>query len=155
VSYLAATAVKAAEPFRRMLSKPIKVVPIVSVLAEQFKLEKMSTRASTSHSIKAWLKNHIIPAWGEKPITDLQARPVDLWLKSLPLSPKSKVHIRGVIRELWEYAMYRDDVEVQRNPMELVRIKGATKRLRKPRCLTVEEFQSSLPNWKGLSERWL
>ena len=144
-----ATAVKAAEPFRRMLSKPIKVVPIVSVLAEQFKLEKMSTRASTSHSIKAWLKNHIIPAWGEKPITDLQARPVDLWLKSLPLSPKSKVHIRGVIRELWEYAMYRDDVEVQRNPMELVRIKGATKRLRKPRCLTVEEFQKFLTQLEG------
>jgi len=51
--------------------------------------------------------------------------------------------------------MYRDDVEVQRNPMELVRIKGATKRLRKPRCLTVEEFQKFLTNWKGLSERWL
>jgi hypothetical protein len=35
---------KAAEPFRRMLAKPIKVVPIVSVLVEQFKVEKMSTR---------------------------------------------------------------------------------------------------------------
>ena len=144
-----AAAEKAAEPFRRMLARPIKVVPIVSILVEQFKLERMSTRVSTSHSIKAWLKNHIIPEWGEKPITDLQARPVDLWLKSLPLSPKSKVHVRGVIRELWEYAMYRDDVEVQRNPMELVRIKGATKRLRKPRCLTVEEFQRFLAHLEG------
>lgn len=69
-----AVAEKAAEPFRRMLAKPVKVVPIVSVLVEQFKVEKMSTRTSTSHSIKDWLKNHIIPAWGEKPITDLQAR---------------------------------------------------------------------------------
>ena len=144
-----AAAEKAAEPFRRMLARPIKVVPIVSILVEQFKLERMSTRVSTSHSIKAWLKNHIIPEWGEKPITDLQARPVDLWLKSLTLSPKSKVHVRGVIRELWEYAMYRDDVEVQRNPMELVRIKGATKRLRKPRCLTVEEFQRFLAHLEG------
>ena len=144
-----AIAEKAAEPFRRMLAKPIKTVPTVSVLVEQFKIEKMSTRASTSHSVKAWLRNHIIPKWGDNPITDLQARPVDLWLKFLPLAPKSKVHIRGVIRELWEYAMYREDVELQRNPMELVRIKGATKRLRKPRCLTVEEFQKFLAQLEG------
>jgi integrase len=144
-----AMAEKAAEPFRRMLAKPVKTVPTVSILVGQYKLEKMSTRASTSHSVKAWLRNHIVPAWGDKPITDLQARPVDLWLKFLPLSPKSKVHIRGVIRELWEYAMYRNDVELQRNPMELVRIKGATKRLRKPRCLTVEEFHRFLAQLDG------
>lgn len=144
-----AAAVKAAEPYRRMLGKPVKLVPMVNILVEQFKVEKMSTRVSTSHSVKAWLRNHIVPKWGENPITDVQARPVDLWLKSLPLSPKSKVHIRGVIRELWDYAMYRNEVEVQRNPMELVRIKGATKRLRKPRCLTVEEFQSFLAHLDG------
>jgi integrase len=144
-----AIAEKAAEPFRRMLAKPVKLVPTVSILVEQYKLEKMSARASTSHSVKAWLRNHIVPQWGDKPITDLQARPVDLWLKFLPLAPKSKVHIRGVIRELWEYAMYREDVELQRNPMELVRIKGATKRLRKPRSLTVEEFQCFLAHLDG------
>jgi len=144
-----ALAEKAAEPFRRMLAKPVKTVPMVSILVEQYKVERMSTRASTSHSVKAWLKNHIVPKWGESPITDLQARPVDLWLKFLPLAPKSRVHIRGVIRELWEYAMYREDVELQRNPMELVRIKGATKRLRKPRSLTVEEFQSFLAHLDG------
>jgi integrase len=144
-----AMAEKAAEPFRRMLTKAVRTVPTVSILVEQYKVEKMSTRASTSHSIKAWLKNHIVPQWGDKPITDLQARPVDLWLKFLPLSPKSKVHIRGVIRELWEYAMYRNDVELQRNPMELVRIKGATKRQKKPRSLTVSEFQRFLAQLDG------
>ena len=144
-----AMAEKAAEPLRRMLGKPAKTVPKVSVLVEQFKLERMSTRASTSHSVKAWLKNHVVPKWGDNPITDLQARPVDLWLKFLPLSPKSKVHIRGVIRGLWEYAMYRGDVELQRNPMELVHIKGATKRQRRPRSLTVEEFQRFLAQLDG------
>ena len=34
-----------------------------------------------------------------------------------------------------------DDVPMQRNPMELVTIKGATKRTRQPRSLTVDEFQ--------------
>jgi integrase len=37
--------------------------------------------------------------------------------------------------------MWRGDVPTQRNPMELVTIKGASKRTSKPRSLTVEEFQ--------------
>jgi len=37
--------------------------------------------------------------------------------------------------------MWRGDVPTQRNPMELVIIKGASKRTSKPRSLTVEEFQ--------------
>ncbi len=37
--------------------------------------------------------------------------------------------------------MWHGYVPIQRNPMELVTIKGATKRMKKPRSLTVEEFQ--------------
>jgi integrase len=40
--------------------------------------------------------------------------------------------------------MWRGDVPTQRNPMELVTIKGATKRIKKTRSLTVEEFQKLL-----------
>ena len=47
----------------------------------------------------------------------------------------------GLIRALWDFAMWRGDVPTQRNPMELVTIKGATRRVRRPRSLTVEEFQ--------------
>ena len=60
-------------------------------------------------------------------------------MQSLALSPKSKVHIRGLVRILWDFAMWRGDVATQRNPMELV--KDASKRTRQPRSLTVEEFQ--------------
>ena len=42
-----ADAVKAAEPHRRMLAKPVKLVPMMNILVEQFKVEKMSTRASS------------------------------------------------------------------------------------------------------------
>lgn len=38
--------------------------------------------------------------------------------------------------------MWRGDVPVQRNPMERVKIKGATKRLKKPRSLTADEFHA-------------
>lgn len=74
-------------------------------------------------------------------ITDLQARPVEMWLEPLPLAPKSKVHIRGILSALWNYAMWRQDVPTQVNPISLVTVKGASKRVRQPRTLTVEQFR--------------
>jgi integrase len=109
----------------------------------------MPARASTKRGYDAWIDNHILPRWGDSPITDLQARPVELWLQSLALSPKSKLHIRGLLSVLWEYAMWRGDVLTQRNPMELVSIKGASHRTRKPRSLTVEQFHSLLEAFGG------
>ena len=67
---------------------------------------------------------------------------MELWLGALALSPKSKAHIRGLLSVIWDYAMWRGDVPTQRNPMELVTVKGATKRTRRPRSLTVDEFQN-------------
>ena len=40
------------------------------------------------------------------------------------------------------YATRRGDLPVQRNPMELVRVRGASKRMRKPHSQNVEEFES-------------
>lgn len=115
--------------------------PTVQGLVDQYRVEKMPTRVDTRRAYEVWLRNYIIPKWGGFLITDLQARPVELWIESLALAPKSKAHIRGVLSILWDFAMWRGDVPTERNPMELVAIKGATKRTRKPRSLTVEEFQ--------------
>src|SRR5690242_9220706 len=68
----------------------------------------------------------------------------ELWIKSLSLSPKSKSHLRGMLSLLWDYAMWRGDVPIERNPMELVRIEGASRRERQPRSLTAEQFHSLL-----------
>jgi integrase len=64
-----------------------------------------------------------------------------MWLLSLELAPRSRSSIRGLLNILWDYAMWRGDVPTQRNPIQLVTIKGASKRIRKPRSLTVGEFQ--------------
>jgi integrase len=136
---------KAAEPIRRVLNKSTAAkIPTVSRLVEQYRAEKMPQRYSTQRGYNAWLNNHVIPKWGACEITDAQARPVELWLISLPLSPKSRVAVRGLLGILWDFAMWRGDIPTQRNPMELVTIKGASKRKREPRSLTVEEFQKFL-----------
>ena len=52
---------------------------------------------------------------------------MELWLQSLALAPKSKkLHIRGLLNNLWDYAMWRGDIPTARNPMELA---GASSRV--------------------------
>jgi len=118
----------------------------IRTLVEHYRKEKMPKRKDTRRSYDVWIRNHVLPKWGDCPLSELQARPVELWLGPLNLAPKSKAHIRGVLSVLWDYAMWRGDVPTQRNPMELVTVKGATKRKRQPRSLTVEEFRSFADN---------
>lgn len=143
-----AAAWKVADGIRReVLSEAELAVPrtnaiTVDELVELYRAEKMPSRKDTRRSYDVWLRCHILPQFGHRPITDLQARTVELWLNTLQhLAPKSKVHIRGALRLLWDYAMWGGHVVVQRNPMELVSIKGASKRTKKPRSLTIEEFR--------------
>jgi len=49
-----------------------------------------------------------------------------------------------MLRILWEYSMWAGHVPVQRNPMELVTVPGASQRLRVPRSLSLAEFQKLL-----------
>lgn len=139
----------AAKPLREALESQRKITTTaltVRTIVEHYRQEKMPRRKDTRRSYEVWIKHYVLPTWGECPLSELQARPVELWLASLTLAPKSKAHIRGVISILWDYAMWRGDMPTQRNPMELVTVKGATKRKRQPRSLTVEEFRSFAAN---------
>jgi integrase len=139
-----ADADKKAEAVRRNLRLVTeRSVPTVNELVAQYRAERMPERFSTRYGYEAWIKNHILPRWGKLPVTEVQPREVELWLRSLELAPKSRVHIRGVIHQLWEFAMWHGYVPTQRNPMELVTIKGATKR-KKPHSLTEDEFRKFL-----------
>src|ERR1700674_3060056 len=130
----------AAQLFRVQLPQPTSV-PTVAALVAQYRTEKMPARLDTSRGYESWIRVHILPKWGQSPITDLQARPVEQWLDSIPLAPKSRVHIRGILSSLWKFAMWKQDIPMQVNPIGLVTVPGASKRIRQPRSLTVEQFR--------------
>jgi len=139
-----ADAWKAAKPLREALETNRRIttgIPTVKKLVEHYRTEKMPTRKDTKRGYESWIRVHILPKWGGCPITDLQARPVELWLGSLILAPKSRTHIRGILSSLWNFAMWRQDIPIQVNPISLVTVKGASKRIRQPRSLTVEQFR--------------
>jgi integrase len=132
----------AAQPFRvpPIQPKPSSV-PTMAALIEQYRAEKMPTRHDTRAGYESWIRVFILPRWANAPLTELQARPVELWLDSLSLAPKSKVHVRGILSSLWNFAMWKQDVPMQVNPITLVTVKGASKRIRKARSLTVDQFR--------------
>ena len=139
-----AAAWKAAKPMRDALEatdQNTSGVPTVSTLVEQYKAERMPERKDTQRTYQSWIRVHILPRWAQNPITDLQARPVQMWLESLRLAPKSRVHIRGILSSLWNFAMWKQAIPMQVNPISLIKVKQASKRMKQPRSLTVEQFQ--------------
>jgi integrase len=106
----------------------------------RYEAERMPSRHSTARVYRSFLKNHILPKWGDTQIQAVQPRPVELWLRELPLSPKSKTHVRSLMHGLVEFAMWSGLLDISRNPISLVRNIGATRRVRKTRSLKVEQF---------------
>jgi integrase len=104
---------------------------------------------STAAGYRSKLTKHIKPRWANTPLSDVKPIEVLEWLKSLPLSPKTRGHVRMVMHLLFEKAMLWGLIELQRNPIELVKVKGSSKRQRKPQTLSPGKFQelvSVLPN---------
>ena len=90
------------------------------------------------------MNRYVRPKWGEYTIAEVKPFAVEQWLKSLPLAPKSKAHIRSLMHILFNCAMRWGLLEVQANPMALVRVKDCSKRRHEPRILTALEFQRLL-----------
>jgi hypothetical protein len=64
---------------------------------------------------------------GQTPLIDIEARSVALWLAGLDLAPRSRSNIRMMLSVIFEYAMWAELIPVDREPMELVRIKNVSK----------------------------
>jgi len=71
-----ASAWNAAKPIQNSLecqTKAVSNAPTVNTLVEQYRIEKMPKRTDTRRFYEVWLRNHILPRWGNCPLTDLQA----------------------------------------------------------------------------------
>jgi integrase len=101
---------------------------------------------STAASYRSLLKKHVRPRWGSTSLAAVKALDVTEWLKTLPLSPKTRGSIKALLHLLFERAMLWELIELQRNPIELVKMKGSSRRQRRPRILAPEKFQELVGN---------
>ncbi len=90
------------------------------------------------------LYNHVLPKWGEREIASVLPSEVEMWLKGMSFAPKTKTHLRSMLRLLVDCAMRRGYISLARNPIELVRIKGATSRKQRRMVLSMDEFKQVL-----------
>src|SRR5260370_14750598 len=106
--------------------------------------EEIPVRISTASRYRCWLKNHVEPKWRDYPIEQIKPLLVEDWLKKLDLAPKSKSHLKNLMRVLFNAAMRWQLIPYQHNPMSLVRVNASSKRQRQPKALSVEEFRKLL-----------
>lgn len=116
----------------------------MKALVTRYEAGRFPVRHDTARAYRSWLKNQILPKWGDQPLSAIQPQPVELWLRGLALAPKSKTHLRSIMHSLFEFAMFAGVLERGRNPISLVRNVGATQKVRQARSLTVEHFQALL-----------
>lgn len=144
-----AKAQKAAEALRLTLNSEYKPTSAATIatLVDRYMLEAMPERYSTTQSYTSYLNGYIKPRWGDHDLVTLGQNPfwVEKWLQGLPNAPRTKSHIKGLMHRLYEYAMKWRMMSIQRNPMELVEVKGGSRRMRKPKVLTVDQYHSLLP----------
>ena len=82
--------------------------------------------------------------WGDCPLDAFKPMAVEQWLRELKLAPKTKAHLRSLMHLIFTCAERWCLIEMGKNPIALVRVKKSSKRLRRPRVLTIQEFYAML-----------
>jgi integrase len=120
-------------------------VPVtLGAVIDRYLAEELPARHSTARGYRSWLNLHIKPRWRDFAIGQVKPVLVEGWLAGLNLAPKSKAHLKNLMRLLFTCAMRWELVPYQHNPMSLVRVKDASKRIRQPIALSVKQFQQVL-----------
>lgn len=113
-------------------------------LIDKYLEEELPTLAwSTQQTNRSLVELHIRPKWGDTRLADIKPLAVKTWLeREVPFGPASKARARNVISRLLDLAMLWEIIPtVERNPMQLVRVKGSTKRQKPLTILTIDQFK--------------
>ncbi len=126
-----------------------KINATLGTIIDRYMLEEFPTlRHSTQTTNRSLIELHIRPKWGSVRLAEVTPNDVKRWLDSLAFGAASKARARNTLSKLLDLAMLWEYIPVARNPMELVRVKGSTKRIKRIVTITPEEFKAlvaSLP----------
>ena len=142
-----AHALKAAEGMRLLINdgvaarEPVLFCGVLDRFLIEQKQEQEAEQIThgTLASYRSMISQHILPKWGDMYLQDVRPALVQDWLRTLTLSPTYKGHIRSLMYRLFDRAMIWELIGVDRNPMDLVEVKGISKRRKRPRILQVKD----------------
>ena len=119
-----------------------------TVLDRYLNQELPKLRHSTQCTNKSLIELHIRPRWVDVRPSNVEAGDVDAWLGTLKMGAASRARARNLISRMLDLAMLWKYIPVARNPMQLVKVKGSTKRSKKITVLSPDTFRglvSELP----------
>ena len=142
-----AHALKAAEGMRLIINdgvtsrKPVLFGGILDRFLFEQKQEEEAEQITHNTFVpyRSMISQHIRPKWGELHVQHVRPALVQDWLCKLAVSPKYKGHIRSLMFRLFDKAMLWELIPIDRNPMQLVEVKGISKRSQRPRILQVKD----------------
>jgi integrase len=120
-----------------------KVAATLGTIIDRYMTEEFpALRHSTQTTNKSLIDLHVRPKWQDVRLVYVTALTVKQWLDTLPFGAASKVRARNMVSKLLDLAMLWEYIPINRNPMELIRVKGSTKRLKQITIITPEQFKA-------------
>ncbi len=116
----------------------------ISEIISDHKPPGHSLKYSTAYGYRIIIEKYIRPHWGVVRLAAVKPGAIQEWFNNLPLSPRYKSKIRALLHRLFEKAMLWDYLDLERNPVSLVEIRGASRRVRRPIVLTAAQFAAIL-----------
>lgn len=141
-----AKAWRLAEPFVVRANSTRRPAPLITfeAAAQRYIAERMPKRFTTCGGYRNNMEKYILPKWGPLDLNVIKSYAIADWFGSLPLAQKTKANVKSVMRQVFEYAEFCEMYQPTRNPMDLVRIEGASLRDKEPLILTPEQFGAIL-----------
>jgi integrase len=118
----------------------------VNQVAESFRGSGSGGIIETSRQTQeTWLRNYVLPKWGERSIQEIRPKELKLWLESLKLAPLSKRQVKYACSVLFNHAMLESMIALGENPCAVFKMKGSRRRAKgKPKSIRVEQFEAFL-----------
>lgn len=85
------------------------------------------------------LSNRIREAWGATRLDRFKPLAFENWLKAIDRQPKTKGHLKAFVNRLFNRAKVYETLHFHKNPIELVEVRGISKRKKKQPDLTLEQ----------------
>lgn len=116
-------------------------------LAVRYEKDDMPVRGSTRGPCQSNVKR-LIQAWGRRRLDWMCSHPIDIqnWLKTLKthdgreLAHKSKRNLKSLLHRMFECAMAWGYVDMQRNPIDFVQVRGIPRQVRPRRTITIQQY---------------
>lgn len=152
-----AQAEKAAERFRAQANQVTEVITVADLVAK-FWQEAAPERETTAHSYRSIFKR-VESDFGSLRLDEFARNPlaIEKWLKELKVigrhpvkgparlvSPLYRGQVRNLLHLLMQKAILWNHLHLQRNPMEMIRLKDSSKRKKDLVILTLEQYHALL-----------